>query len=187
MKVRDTTLEDWVEVPSDIVPFDQAPEMKAPEVADIVMADLRDGGHLFIRVNFANGDMVGHTGSIEAAIRAIEFVDHCMGEIEATVRETGATMVVTADHGNLEMMWEVDPKSSTVKLDDTGRPMIKTSHTLSPVPWCVVGAEASRFAANPEVTEPGLGNIAATILMLLGFQAPPDYLPSLLTLKGGRF
>jgi 2,3-bisphosphoglycerate-independent phosphoglycerate mutase len=183
----DTSLEDWVEVPSDDIPFDRAPEMKAREVADIVMADLERRGHRFIRVNFANGDMVGHTGSLDAAIRAMEVVDGCMGEIDARVRETGATMIVTADHGNLDMMWEVDATTSTVKTDSAGRPMIKTSHTLSPVPWFVVGADAPRFSANRAVTVPGLGNIAATILLLLGFQAPADYLPSLLSPRGGRF
>jgi 2,3-bisphosphoglycerate-independent phosphoglycerate mutase len=183
----DVGLEDWVEVPSDDIPFDLAPEMKAQEVAEVVLADLESRGHRFIRVNFANGDMVGHTGSLDAAIRAMEVVDRCMGEIEERVRETGATMIVTADHGNLDMMWEVDSKTSALKRDAAGKPMMKTSHTLSPVPWCVVGADASRFVANGNLAEPGLGNIAATILLLLGYQAPSDYLPALLVPKGGRF
>ena len=125
--------------------------------------------------------MVGHTGSLEAAVRAIEVVDECMGRIEAAVREAGATMVVTADHGNLDMMWEVDSRTGAVKTGGDGEPMVKTSHTLSPVPWCVAGKDADRFRPNTEVSEPGLGNIAATIITLLGFEPPRDYLPPLIT------
>jgi 2,3-bisphosphoglycerate-independent phosphoglycerate mutase len=176
----DSRLEDWIEVPSDQIPFAQRPEMKAREVCEEVVKDLATRGHRFIRVNFANGDMVGHTGSLEAAVRAMEVVDECMGRIEAAVRDAGATMVVTADHGNLDMMWEIDRKTGAVKTDADGEPVVKTSHTLSPVPWCVVGKDAERFKINPAVTEPGLGNIAATIFRLLGFEPPRDYLPPLI-------
>ena len=176
----DRELEDWVEVPSDEGPFDAAPEMKAREVTEVVIEDLRNRGHRFIRVNLANGDMVGHTGSLPASIEAMEVVDECIGRLEEAVRETGATMIITADHGNVDMLFEVDRATGDLKLDPSGKPMIKTSHTLSPVPWCIVGAEAREFRANPEVAEPGLGNIAATILLLLGFEAPADYLPALI-------
>ncbi len=175
----DAEFESWVEVPSDDVPFDREPQMKAREVCAVVADDLRTRGHRFIRVNFANGDMVGHTGSLSAAIRAMEVVDECVGRLVDEVRRSGATMVVTADHGNLDMMWEVDGKTGEVKRDAAGEPVLKTSHTLSPVPWCLVGAEAERFQANAAVREPSLGNIAATLLLLLGFQPPPDYLPPL--------
>jgi 2,3-bisphosphoglycerate-independent phosphoglycerate mutase len=175
----DAVLEDWIEVPSDNVSFDKKPEMKAHEVCDEVIKDLESKVHRFIRVNFANGDMVGHTGSLEAAVRAMEVVDECMGRIEAAVRDAGATMVVTADHGNLDMMWEVDRGTGLTKLDGNGIPVIKTSHTLSPVPWCLVGTDAGRFKINTSVEAPGLANIAATLLTLLGFKAPSDYLPSL--------
>jgi 2,3-bisphosphoglycerate-independent phosphoglycerate mutase len=133
-------------------------------------------------VNFANGDMVGHTGSLEAAVQAMEVVDECIGRIEGAVGESGATMIVTADHGNLDMMWEVDRKNGEVKTGADGQPMVKTSHTLSPVPWCLVGEDSDRFRINAAVVEPGLGNIAATIFMLLGFEAPRDYLPALIEL-----
>jgi 2,3-bisphosphoglycerate-independent phosphoglycerate mutase len=89
-------------------------------------------------------------------------------------------LIVTADHGNLEMMWEVDAASGKVKRDPSGRPKAKTSHTLSPVPWCLTGTLADRFAANPALPpEAGLGNLAATLLELLGYAAPADYLPPL--------
>ena len=105
-------------------------------------------------------------------MQAIEVVDECMGRLESAVREAGATMVVTADHGNLEMMWEVDRKTGLVRVDGEGNPVIKTSHTLSPVPWCLFGTDADRFKVNESVKEPGLANIAATMLALLGFEAP---------------
>jgi 2,3-bisphosphoglycerate-independent phosphoglycerate mutase len=176
----DPRLEDWIEVPSDQLPFDQKPEMKAHQVCDEVVEDLASRGHRFIRVNFANGDMVGHTGSLEAAVHAMEIVDECVGRLEAAVREAGATMIVTADHGNLEMMAEVDRETGALKTNADGTPVVKTSHTLSPVPWCVVGKEADRLRKNPAIGEPGLGNIAATILTLLGFEPPADYLPPLI-------
>jgi 2,3-bisphosphoglycerate-independent phosphoglycerate mutase len=176
----DVQLEDWIEVPSDNVSFDKKPEMKAREVCEEVIKDLETGEHRFIRVNFANGDMVGHTGSLEAAVQAMEVIDECMGRLETAVREAGATMVVTADHGNLDMMWEVDRGTGLTKVDGDGHPVIKTSHTLSPVPFFLLGEEANRFRGNTTLVQPGLANIAATLLTLLGFKAPPDYLPPLI-------
>ena len=179
----DRELEDWVEVPSDQGPFDIAPEMKAREVTEVVVEDLRDRGHRFIRVNLANGDMVGHTGSLPASIKAMEVVDECIGRLEEAVHEAGATMIITADHGNVDMLLEVDRATGKIKKDVSGNPIVKTSHTLSPVPWTIVGRDAGDFRLNPEVAEPGLGNIAATIMLMLGFKAPPDYLPSLVVPK----
>jgi 2,3-bisphosphoglycerate-independent phosphoglycerate mutase len=179
----DARLEDWVEVPSDRVPFETAPQMRAREVCDVVVDDVRGGSpHRFIRVNFANGDMVGHTGVIEAAVAAMEVVDECLGRIEEAVRDVGATLIVTSDHGNLEMMVEVDG-SGSVKHDADGHPVVKTSHTLNPVPWLLTGADAGRFEINPRVAERGLGNLAATLLVLLGFSPPDDYLPPLVVLS----
>ncbi|MCU0302847.1 MAG: 2,3-bisphosphoglycerate-independent phosphoglycerate mutase [Thermoanaerobaculales bacterium] len=180
----DPALEDWIEVPSDVIPFEKAPAMKAREVCAVVETALAEGRHRFLRVNFANGDMVGHTGVLEAAIEAMEVVDECLGRIERAVARTGSTMIVTADHGNLDMMLEVDSKTGKIKLDRDGAPVVKTSHTLSPVPWLLVGRDAELFRPNPDVERPGLGNIAATLLLLLGFEAPPDYLPPLVVPAG---
>jgi 2,3-bisphosphoglycerate-independent phosphoglycerate mutase len=180
----DAELETWTEVPSDDVPFDQTPEMKAYEVCDEVVAALEEKSYRFVRVNFANGDMVGHTGSLAAAIRAMEVVDDCVGKLEEVVRRVGATMIITADHGNLDMMWEIDKGTGQPKLDDKGKPVAKTSHTLSPVPWLLVGQDADLFEANDDVEEGGLGNIASTIMLLLGFDEPADYMPPLIRLKG---
>jgi 2,3-bisphosphoglycerate-independent phosphoglycerate mutase len=176
----DEELEDWIEVPSDAVPFERAPAMKAREVCQVVVDGLAEGKYRFLRVNFANGDMVGHTGVLEAAVEAMEVVDQCVGRLEKAVAEVGGTMIVTADHGNLDMMWEVDKETGDVKLDASGRPVIKTSHTLSPVPWLLVGEVADRFKPNPDVSEPGLQHVASTILLLLGFKPPDGYSPPLI-------
>ena len=178
-KPFDSELELWVEVPSDEGPFDNTPEMKAREVTEVVIEDLRNRGHRFIRVNLANGDMVGHTGSLPASIEAMEVVDECVGRLEKAVNEAGATMIITADHGNVDMMFEVDRATGDLKRDPSGNPVIKTSHTLSPVPWCIVGSDAREFRANRDLAEPGLGNVAATIMLMLGFEPPTDYLPPL--------
>ncbi len=175
----DASLEDWVEIQSSREPFDEQPEMKGREVCDVVIHDLENRGHRFVRANFANGDMVGHTGSLAAAIRAVEVVDECVGRIERAVHEAGATLLVTADHGNSDMMWEVEKKTGNVKRDEQGQPVIKTSHTLSPVPLCLVGAGIDSLVANSAIDRPGLGNIAATLLFLLGFDPPKEYLPTL--------
>ena len=112
----------------------------------------------------------------------MEVIDECMGLLMSAVREAGATMVVTADHGNLDMMYQVDKKTGAVKIDAHGNPVTKTSNTLSPVPWCVVGQTADRFTANRAIDLPGLANIAATLFILLGFTPPSEYLPALIEL-----
>jgi 2,3-bisphosphoglycerate-independent phosphoglycerate mutase len=157
--------------------------MKAREVCQVVVDALQRGRHRFIRVNFANGDMVGHTGVLDAAVEAMEVVDECVGKIERAVSASGGTMIVTADHGNLEMMLEVDPTTGELKRDQKGDPIVKTSHTLCPVPWVLVGRDADLFRENPELSEPGLGNLAATLLLLLGYREPADYLPPLVRPK----
>lgn len=175
----DRGLETWVEVPSDTISFDRKPEMKAKEVCDVVVKAVEDGGTRMIRVNFANGDMVGHTGSLEAAITAAEVVDACVRRLEATIEAHGGMMIVTADHGNLDMMYEVDAKTQKTKVDESGKPIAKTSHTLSPVPFALIGAGAETYRRNESVTEPGLANITATLMVLLGFEPPEGYLPAL--------
>ncbi len=174
----DAALEEWVEITSDDVPFETAPAMKAREVTAVVEASLAGRKHRFVRVNLANGDMVGHTGDLAAAVTAMEVVDECVGRIQAAVAAAGGTLIVTADHGNLDMMWEVE--GGAVKRNRDGSPVLKTSHTLNPVPWILVGCGAERYVLNPAVTEPGLGNLAATLLLLLGFVAPADYLPPII-------
>ena len=179
----DATREEWVEIPSDKIAFELAPAMKAREVCQVVVDRLARNTHRFLRINFANGDMVGHTGVLAAAVAAMEVVDECVGILERAVAAANGTLIVTADHGNLEMMWEVDDATGKVKRRAGGAPVIKTSHTLNPVPWLLTGVAADRFEAERAVEHPGLGNLAATLLLLLGFSAPEDYLPALIRLR----
>ena len=175
----DPKLEDWMEIESDRIRFDKKPEMKAIEITREVITSL-SRGYDFIRVNFANGDMVGHTGSLDAAVIAMETVDRCLGELLDAVKVAGGTAIVTADHGNCDMMWEVNKKTGEVKTDAEGRPASKTSHTLNPVPWVLVTPDDGRIHLREDLDIPGLSNVAATLLNLLGFEAPKDYRPGLL-------
>jgi len=179
----DSDLEEWVEIPSDKVPFDQAPRMKADEITDTLEQALRSGRYKFLRVNFANGDMVGHTGSLEAATLAVQAVDEAVGRLRAVIDELGGTLVLTADHGNCEQEVAVEKQSGKPVMGPGGTYKPLTSHTLNPVPFVVYGAASESFTLNQNVSEPGLGNIAATLLMLLGYEKPEDYLDSLLRLK----
>jgi len=181
----DEKLEEYVEIPSDRVPFEKRPWMKAAEITDRVVEEIRGGRFDFIRLNFANGDMVGHTGIYQAAHIAVEAVDLCLGRIMKAVREAGGMLLVTADHGNAEEMYEIDKKTGEVKRHPDGTPKAKTSHTLSPV-WFIVYEPSGKLKVrfDPDVKTPGLTNIAATCMQILG-EAPPDfYDPPLLLFEG---
>ncbi len=173
-------LETYIEVPSDIVPFEQRPWMKAAEVTDKIIEAIRSNEFDFIRANYANGDMVGHTGIYHAAIIAGETVDLCLGRIIPVVKETRGILIVTADHGNLEEMYEIDKKTKEVKRDPSGKPKAKTSHTLNPVPFIIYDSTGREIKFNPEIRTPGLTNIASTCFQLLGLKPPDFYDPSLL-------
>ncbi|HEY3451398.1 MAG TPA: 2,3-bisphosphoglycerate-independent phosphoglycerate mutase [Myxococcales bacterium] len=176
-------VEKYQEVPSDRVPFEQRPWMKAAEITDALIAEIQSGGRAFLRVNFANGDMVGHTGDFFAARQAVETVDLCLGRIIPAVKAAGGICIITADHGNADEMYEQDKKGN-VKTEN-GRPKAKTSHTLNPVPAIVYDPSfAGEWELDKAVTKPGLANLTATLLTLLGFQPPADYLPSIVKLKG---
>ncbi len=176
--------ETWVEIESDRVPFDQAPAMKAREIADRTVEALQSGKYRFLRLNFPNGDMVGHTGSLPAAVTAVKAVDEALGRLIRAVDETGGTLIVTADHGNCEQMIESNPKTGVPVTGAGGEFKPMTSHTLNPVPFIVHGPDTGRYGINESVREPGLGNVAATILLLLGFVKPQDYLDPLIKIAG---
>ncbi len=166
-------LETYEEIISDLVPFDQRPWMKAAEITDKVIAKLREGDKKFLRLNYANCDMVGHTGVPEAIRIAVETVDFCLGRLLKAVEKAGGIAVITADHGNADCMWtEKNGKRS---------PMV--AHTLNPVPFVVKDYNNSNSFALAGVEAPGLANVAGTLFNLLGFQSPGDYEPSLVTLK----
>lgn len=177
----DEALEQYVEIPSDIVPFEQRPWMKAAEITDRVVAEIETGGFDLIRLNFANGDMVGHTGVYDAAQIAVEAVDLCLGRIVRAVRQANGVLLVTADHGNADEMFELNKKTGAVKTSSDGSPKAKTAHTLNPV-WCIIHdpAGTAGIQFNQAVSAPSLTNIAATCFQLLGLRPPDFYDPPLL-------
>ncbi|MFX0035134.1 MAG: 2,3-bisphosphoglycerate-independent phosphoglycerate mutase [Candidatus Hermodarchaeota archaeon] len=157
--------EDCVEIKSDpSETIKDQPKMKAYEVRDELIKAIISGKYKFLRVNFANGDMVGHTGVKSAAMIAAETVDECVNEIVNTVTALKGIAVVTADHGNLDEMEE-----------------FKTAHTLNPVMFTIIDSDYNNeYIINDKVKDPALGNIAATILNLLGYHKPENYLDSLI-------
>jgi 2,3-bisphosphoglycerate-independent phosphoglycerate mutase len=181
----DEKLETYVEIKSDVLPFEQRPWMKCAEIADAVLEAVASGNYDFIRLNFPNGDMVGHTGVYQAVVCSMEALDLQIGRIAKAVEEAGGIMLITADHGNSDDMYEHDKKTGAVVRKADGSPKAKTSHSLNPVP-CVVYDPAYRgeYAAEPreDALAAGLGisSIAATSIELLGYEAPADYDPSVL-------
>lgn len=177
----DDALEEYIEVPSDRVPFEERPWMKCAEITDRVIDAMRSGKFDFIRLNYPNGDMVGHTGVYQAARIAVQCVDLSLGRLMTAARETGGILVVTADHGNAEEMFELDKKTGRARVDSEGRPKAKTAHTLNPVWFIVYDPKAgSALRINPSIESPGLTNVASTCFQLLGLDPPDLYDPSLL-------
>ncbi len=144
--------------PRDVATYDKKPEMSAPEVTRATVEAIRSGRYDFVLVNYANPDMVGHTGVLEAAITAVETVDHGIGELSRAVLDMGGAMIVTADHGNCETM--IDPR--------TGAP--HTAHTLNPVPlWFVRGADEGHKVP---LHRGRICDVAPTMLELMGLAQP---------------
>ncbi|MBN1893587.1 2,3-bisphosphoglycerate-independent phosphoglycerate mutase [bacterium] len=172
-------LETYIEIPSDRVPFEQRPWMKSAEITDRLIAELETGRHRFCRVNYANGDMVGHTGVFESAVLAVGSVDLALGRLLPVVEKLGGIAVVTADHGNSDEMFELD-KAGAPKKDENGRIKPKTAHTLNPVPFIIYDPTGKGEYRLSGIQKPGLSSIAATCLLLLGFQPPEDYDPAVI-------
>lgn len=178
----DQAQECYIEVPSDRVSFDERPWMKAAEATDALIAELRKRPYGFARINYPNGDMVGHTGVFEAARIGVESVDLVLGRLLPVIKELGGVALITADHGNADEMYEIDKKGG-VKMEN-GKPKAKTSHTLNPVPFIIYDPQAKgEYALRTDLAKPGLANVAATALDLMGYQAPAGYEPSLLQWK----
>jgi 2,3-bisphosphoglycerate-independent phosphoglycerate mutase len=170
-------LEAYDEIKSDVVAYNQKPEMKAREITDATIARLHEPGMRFGRINFANGDMVGHTGDFEATKFAVEVVDQCVGELIEQMARLDGIVLVTADHGNAEEVF----------LQKGDEKIMKTSHTLNPVSFTIVDAAYDReYRLRDDIVCPGLVNVAATVFNLMGYKAPSEYEPSLIRFVNGR-
>lgn len=179
----DDKLEEYVEIPSDIVPFEQRPWMKCADIADRVIQEIESGKWDFIKMNFPNGDMVGHTGVYEAVVCSMEALDLQIGRIREAVEKAGGIMLITADHGNADDMYEHSKKDGSVLRYADGSPKPKTSHSLNPVP-CILYDPAYKGEYSKELkTGLGISSIATTCMELLGFVPPSDYDPSIISLN----
>jgi len=173
-------LEDYVEIPSDRVPFEQRPWMKCAEIADYVINAIENGPYRFIRLNFPNGDMVGHTGVFQAVVCGLEGMDIQLGRIYEAVRKKGGILLITADHGNSDDMYEHDKQTGRVILGPDGKPKAKTSHSLNSVP-CVIYDPQYQGEYKKELRQGmGISSLAATCAELLGYIPPDHYDPSVL-------
>ena len=146
--------------------------MKAAEITDKVIEAIESGKYRFIRLNFANGDMVGHTG-VPAAVRiAVETVDLMLARLLPVLAKAKGMAVITADHGNADCMW--------TEKNDKRTPMV--AHTKNPVPFIIEDYSGENNLALADREGAGLANVAATLLNLLGYEAPEEYEPSLVRL-----
>ena len=173
----DDALEEYVEIASDLAPFDERPWMRSAETADTVNRAMWEGRHRFIRANFAGGDMVGHTGNLRATVRAVEAIDRAVGRILAAAAAVRGCLVVTADHGNSEDM--VERGGNGAPLYEDGKPVFRTAHSINPVPFVIQDFSGRGYALAPPPGA-GLANLAATLLELLGYDPPAEFAPSLL-------
>lgn len=165
----DDKLEVFEEIPSDIVPFEQRPWMKAAEITDRLTEVILSGEYDFIRCNFPNGDMVGHTGNYAAAQIAVATVDLCLARIIEATDKAGYTLIVTADHGNADEMYE--------KKKEGQPPKPKTAHTLNPVPFIIYDKNEKYEIAEGSF---GLANVAATVIKIMGIEKPSMWLDSII-------
>lgn len=177
-------LETYIEVPSDVVPFEQRPWMKCAEITDQLIEALRSGKYKFLRVNYPNGDMVGHTGSLAATRCSMEALDLQIGRLLPVIDELGGVAIITADHGNADEMFEMDKKTGLPKVDKNGKMKAKTSHTLNPVP-CIFydNTPAKEHYRVKTEGQFGLSDVAATVVNLLGYEKPAMWDDSIIEVK----
>ncbi len=162
-------LETYIEIESDRVTFDKRPWMKAAEITDNLIEAIECGEYQFLRANYANGDMVGHTGNPESIRIAVETVDLCLGRLLRTIEKAGGIAVITADHGNADQMF--------IEKNGIRTPMV--AHTKNPVPFVIKDFAGKNTYNMTDLSAPGLANIAATLCVLLGFIPPHGYEPAL--------
>jgi 2,3-bisphosphoglycerate-independent phosphoglycerate mutase len=167
-------LETYVEIPSDIVPFEQRPWMKSAEITDSVIEAIKSGKYQFIKLNYPNGDMVGHTGNMQAVICSMEAMDIQLRRLKAAIEEVGGILILTADHGNADDMVEHD-KNGKPKTKEDGSYQSKTAHSLNPVPFIIYDPNYNNEYSLTFNKELGISSIAATCFNLMGFEEPSYY------------
>ena len=163
----DENLETYEEIPSDVIPFEQAPAMKSREITDHLIAAMESGKYDFLRCNYPNGDMVGHTGVMSAVITAMECVDESVRRVTEAADRLGYTVLITADHGNADQMTETKK----------GKTSIRTAHSLNPVPFIVYDPGVAHTLKEGKF---GLANVAPTIATLLELPKPDCWEESML-------
>ncbi len=152
-------LETYVEIPSDVVPFEQRPWMKCAEITDELLKVLNSQEYDFVRCNFPNGDMVGHTGSLDAVIVSMGALDLCLARLLPAAKANGYTVLITADHGNADEMLEKNKKGAVA---------VRTAHSLNPVPFYIYDEETAYEVKEGDF---GLSNVAPTVASILGVKA----------------
>ncbi len=172
--------ETWMEIPSDNCPFEKKPRMQADKITNQVIEAIESHKYKFIRINFPNGDMVGHTGDLPAVISSIEAVDDNIGRLVKALKKVDGVLICSADHGNSDDMIQLNKKTNELMFDDNGKPMLKTSHSLNPVPVYIYDTSNKSRARLAKVDNPGISSLASTSMMMLGFIPPNEYTPSLI-------
>ncbi len=155
----DENLEVYEEVPSDVIPFDQAPAMKSKEITEKMVENMASHKFQFLRCNYPNGDMVGHTGVMSAVVTAMECVDNSLKAILEAADKYGYTVLITADHGNADQMTETKK----------GKTSVRTAHSLNPVPFIIYDKDHSWKIKEGHF---GLANVAPTIVTMMGLSVP---------------
>jgi 2,3-bisphosphoglycerate-independent phosphoglycerate mutase len=156
--------------------------MKCAEITDQVIKTIESGEYDFIKLNFPNGDMVGHTGNYQAVLCSMEAMDLSIERIRKAVQKAGGILMLTADHGNADDMFEHD-KKGMVKRYENGKPQAKTSHSLNPVPFVLYDPSYHDEYSTKLNEGLGISSVAATSMNLLGYEAPDDYDKSIIGIK----
>ena len=155
----DESLEDYLEIPSDVIPFEQAPAMKCREVTAAMIEAMESGKYQFLRCNYPNGDMVGHTGVMDAVVTSMEALDECLEKLLACADKNGYMVLLTADHGNADQMTETKK----------GKTSVRTAHSLNPVPFIIYDKDKEWTVKEGAY---GLANVAPTVVKMMGLTAP---------------
>jgi 2,3-bisphosphoglycerate-independent phosphoglycerate mutase len=181
----DERLEEYLEIPSDNIAFDLKPWMKAHEITDATIARMMSNSFDFARINYPNGDMVGHTGNLEASIVAVSTIDLCVGRLLKAAELSNTILIFTADHGNCDEMFDTNKEgpANWFELPFNTRPKPKTSHTLNPVPFYLYDPKGmNQYRLRTDLKDGSIANIPGTALALLGLREKDSYLPSLVEL-----